>query len=39
MTADERLQLDISYARNHNFLYDIKIMAKTPSALFQKSSS
>lgn len=39
MTADERLQLDISYARNHSFLYDIKIMAQTPSALFQKSGS
>lgn len=39
MTADERVQMDISYARNYSFLYDIKIMAKTPSALFQKSSS
>lgn len=39
MTADERLQLDIAYARNHNFLYDIRIMAQTPSALFQKSGS
>lgn len=39
MTAEERIQLDIAYARNYNFLYDIKIMAQTPSALFQKSES
>lgn len=39
MTAEERISLDISYARKHNFLYDIKIIAKTPGALFQNSNS
>lgn len=37
MSIDERIQLDISYARKGNFLYDFWIMAKTPAALFQKS--
>lgn len=39
MSVDERIQLDISYARNYSFIYDIKIIAKTPSALLQKQSS
>ena len=39
MTAEERIGLDISYARKHNFLYDIKIIAKTPGALFQNTNS
>lgn len=37
MSAEERINLDISYARNYSFLNDIKIIAKTPSALFQKN--
>ena len=37
MSIDERIQLDISYARKGSFLYDFWIMAKTPAALFQKS--
>lgn len=37
MSIDERIELDVSYARNASFLYDFWIMAKTPKALFQKS--
>ncbi|MBI5373195.1 MAG: sugar transferase [Sphingobacteriales bacterium] len=39
MTAEERVRMDISYARQYNLMYDIKIMARTPAALFQKSGS
>jgi lipopolysaccharide/colanic/teichoic acid biosynthesis glycosyltransferase len=37
MSAQERISLDITYARKENLLYDFWIMAKTPAALFQKS--
>src|SRR6476620_8027003 len=37
MSIDERISLDISYARQANILYDFWIMAKTPAALLQKS--
>lgn len=37
MSTDERIELDISYARKANILYDFWIMAKTPAAIFQKS--
>ena len=37
MSIDERIELDISYARKASFLYDFWIIAKTPKALFQKS--
>lgn len=37
MSIDERIELDISYARKASLLYDFWIMAKTPKALFQKS--
>jgi lipopolysaccharide/colanic/teichoic acid biosynthesis glycosyltransferase len=37
MSAEERIGLDISYARNSNLLYDLWIMANTPKALFQKT--
>ncbi|MEO6915854.1 MAG: sugar transferase [Chitinophagaceae bacterium] len=39
MSAEERLSLDISYAHNNNLLYDLWIMANTPSALIQKSNA
>ncbi len=39
MSAEERIELDIAYASNSNFAYDLWIMAKTPSALFQKINS
>lgn len=37
MSTEERISLDISYARNSNLLYDLWIMANTPGALLQKS--
>jgi lipopolysaccharide/colanic/teichoic acid biosynthesis glycosyltransferase len=39
MTAEERIRLDIDYAHNANFMYDLWIMANTPSALFQKENA
>jgi lipopolysaccharide/colanic/teichoic acid biosynthesis glycosyltransferase len=38
MSAEERISLDIDYANRNNFIYDLWIMANTPSALLQKSS-
>jgi lipopolysaccharide/colanic/teichoic acid biosynthesis glycosyltransferase len=37
MSVEERIKLDISYARKYNLMYDFWIMANTPAALFQKS--
>ncbi|RYE56507.1 MAG: sugar transferase, partial [Sphingobacteriales bacterium] len=39
MSSEERISLDISYARKYNIVYDLWIVAKTPSALFQKSNA
>lgn len=38
MSEEERLILDNTYARNHSFIYDIKLILKTIPALFQKES-
>lgn len=38
MSTEERMDLDINYARNHNLVRDMWIMASTPSALFQKAN-
>ena len=38
MSTEERINLDISYARKENLLYDLWIMANTPKALFQKNN-
>jgi lipopolysaccharide/colanic/teichoic acid biosynthesis glycosyltransferase len=38
MSVDERVALDIDYARNHSFWYDLKIIMITPKALTQKES-
>lgn len=38
MSAEERISLDISYARKANVAYDLWIMAKTPTSMFQKSN-
>lgn len=38
MSANERISLDIEYARKHNFLMDMFILAKTPMAMFQKAN-
>jgi len=39
MSIEERINLDIDYANKYNFMYDLWIMANTPSALIQKSSA
>ena len=39
MSTEERISLDIAYARKHNLAYDLWIMANTPGALFQKSNA
>lgn len=38
MSIDERISLDIAYARKSTLLYDFWIMASTPKALLQKSN-
>ena len=38
MSAEERLSLDIAYARNHSFASDFRILLSTPTALFQKTN-
>ena len=39
MSIEERINLDIDYADNHNFAYDLWILAKTPTALLQKDET
>lgn len=39
MTAEERITLDINYADNSNFLFDLWIMANTPSAVIQRPNT
>ena len=38
MSTEERIYLDITYARSLSFFTDLKILVNTPLALFQKSS-
>jgi len=38
MSTEERIALDIQYARNHSLKDDLIIMLKTPTALIQKSN-
>jgi lipopolysaccharide/colanic/teichoic acid biosynthesis glycosyltransferase len=38
MSVDERIGLDIDYARKHSFFYDMRILASTPKALVQKEN-
>jgi lipopolysaccharide/colanic/teichoic acid biosynthesis glycosyltransferase len=38
MSTEERISLDIEYARNHSLKIDFLIMLKTPAALFQKTN-
>jgi lipopolysaccharide/colanic/teichoic acid biosynthesis glycosyltransferase len=35
MSVNERIDLDIEYSRNNSFLYDLRIIVKTPQAMFQ----
>lgn len=39
MSAEERLSLDINYADNSNFFFDLWIMANTPSAVIQRDNA
>jgi lipopolysaccharide/colanic/teichoic acid biosynthesis glycosyltransferase len=39
MTAEERISLDINYADNSNFLFDLWIMANTPYAVIQRTNT
>ena len=39
MSIDERIHLDIRYARNASLLYDLWIMANTPAAILQKTDA
>ena len=36
MNQEERIGLDVTYAENHSFWYDIKIILKTPFAIIQE---
>ncbi len=38
MSPEERIILDIDYARNHSLKGDLRIMLQTPTALMQKSN-
>ena len=38
MSEEERLMLDNTYAENHSFWYDIKLILKTIPALLQKEN-
>lgn len=38
MSVDERIALDIKYARDNSFTRDLQIMLKTPRALIQKDN-
>lgn len=38
MSVEERIGLDISYAKNNHLMKDLWILAKTPTALFQKTN-
>lgn len=39
MSVEERIKLDINYADRYNFMYDLWIIANTPSALIQKTNA
>jgi lipopolysaccharide/colanic/teichoic acid biosynthesis glycosyltransferase len=39
MTAEERINLDVKYADKSNFLFDLWIMANTPSAVIQRTNA
>ncbi|NSL86693.1 sugar transferase [Chitinophaga sp. Mgbs1] len=38
MSVEERIELDIRYARKNSFVYDMWLMASTPKALIQKDN-
>lgn len=38
LTVQERINMDIDYANRHSFLFDLKILLKTPKELIQKNN-
>ena len=36
LTVQERINMDIDYADKHSFLFDLKILLKTPKELIHK---
>jgi lipopolysaccharide/colanic/teichoic acid biosynthesis glycosyltransferase len=38
MSAEERINLDIAYAKSHSFWFDLKIILKTPFAIIQEEN-
>lgn len=38
LTVQERINMDIDYAEKHSFLFDLKILLKTPKELIHKSN-
>jgi lipopolysaccharide/colanic/teichoic acid biosynthesis glycosyltransferase len=38
MSAEERINLDVTYAQNHSFWFDMKLLLKTPFAVIQKEN-
>ena len=38
MSVEERIGLDITYAKNHSFWYDLKILMRTPGSIIQKEN-
>ncbi len=39
ISIEDRINMDITYSRRYNFLYDLWIIAHTPSALIQRSNA
>jgi lipopolysaccharide/colanic/teichoic acid biosynthesis glycosyltransferase len=39
MSVQERINLDIDYANQHSFLYDLRILLNTPKILIQKAEA
>ncbi len=38
MSVEERIGLDVKYAKNHSFWYDMKILMRTPGSIIQKEN-
>ncbi len=38
MSAEERIGLDVDYAKNNSFWFDLKLLLKTPFAIIQKEN-
>jgi lipopolysaccharide/colanic/teichoic acid biosynthesis glycosyltransferase len=38
MSTEERIELDIKYAKNNSLFVDLWILVRTPFAMFQKTN-